>query len=145
MKLHAIIAAAMLSIGMCACSTETVTHDATELPAKARDLISQNFNSSISLIEVEKHVGSVSEYEVTLTNGCQITFNGSGEWKSVDTPNNMPIPEGLVPTAIAGYVAEKHQGAYIVGLEKEKNGFEVELSNNVEMKFDSAGNFIKYD
>lgn len=145
MKLHTFIAACALALGMGACASETVTHDASQLPAEARDVISRNFTSAISLIETEKSMGSVSEYEVTLTDGSEITFKGNGEWKSIDTPNNIAVPAGLVPTAIAKYVAEKHAGALIVGIEKNKKGYEIELSNNVEMNFDTAGNFVSYD
>ena len=145
MKLKAIIGALALTLGMTACSQENVSHDATNLPAKAQDLISRNFTSAISLVKEEKNFGKVDEYEVTLTDGSEISFNGSGELKSVDTPNNRPVPTGLVPTAIAKYVAEKHAGAFIVGLETEKKGYEIQLSNGVEMKFDKAGNFMKYD
>lgn len=90
-------------------------------------------------------MGKVTEYEVTLTNGSQIEFDHSGEWKSVDTPNNIPVPAGLLPTAISKFVASKHAGAFIVGIEKEKKGYEVELSNGVEIQFDGLGNFVKYD
>lgn len=145
MKLHALLAVLAITLGATACSSETVTHDAGILPGKARTLISQNFTSAISLVEEEKSMGSVKEYEVTLADGSEISFTADGEWKSIDTPNNRPIPAGLVPTAIAKYVASKHAGAFIVGLEKKKNGYEVELSNGVDMEFDSIGNFVKYD
>lgn len=137
--------ACALATSLCACSSETVSHDATQLPEKARDLISQNFNSAISVVEVEKKFGKVDEYEVVLTDGAEISFTSGGEWKSVDTPNNRPIPSGLIPTSIVGFVTEKHNGAYIVGIEKNKKGYEVELSNGVEIQFDNAGNFMSYD
>lgn len=145
MKLHALLAALILATALGSCSTENVSHDATQLPVKARDLIAANFTSAISVVETEKSLGSISEYEVVLTDGSEITFNGNGEWKSIETPNNRQIPSGLIPTSIAGYVAEKHKGAYIVGIEKEKKGYEVELSNEVKMLFDKAGNFLKYE
>lgn len=145
MKTRAIIGALALALSVSACSSKDVSHDATRLPVQARELISRNFTSAISLVEEEKSFGKTTEYEVTLSDGSQITFKGNGEWESIDTPNNIPIPAGLVPTAIAKYVAAKHAGAYIVGLEKEKKGYEVELSNGVDMVFDLSGNFIKYD
>ena len=145
MKIHVIISSMVLGVALMACSSESISHDASKLPAKARDLISQNFNSAVSMVETEKSVGKVKEYEVILTDGVQVTFSGDGEWKSVDTPNNIPVPHGLVPTSIAEFVAQKHAGAYIVGIEKNKKGFEVELSNGVDMQFDTAGVFMKYD
>lgn len=145
MKLHALLCAAALSIAVSACSSENVTHDAGILPAEARDIISRNFTSAVSLVEQEKSMGSTKEYEVTLTDGSEITFTGSGEWKSVDVPNNRAVPAGLVPTSIAKYVAAKHAGANIVGIERDKKGYEVELSNGVDINFDVAGNFVSYD
>lgn len=145
MKIHVIISSMILGVALMSCSSESISHDASKLPAKARDLISQNFNSAVSMVETEKSVGKVKEYEVILTDGVQVTFSGDGEWKSVDTPNNIPVPHGLVPTSISEFVAQKHAGAYIVGIEKNKKGFEVELSNGVDMQFDTAGVFMKYD
>lgn len=145
MKLIALFAACALALGATACSSESISHDATQIPAKARNLISSNFTSAISLVETEKNLGSVHEYEVTLTDGTEITFNGGGEWESIDTPAGTPVPAGLVPTAIAEYVEQKHAGAFIIGIEKNKKGYEIELSNRVEIQFDAAGNFMNYD
>lgn len=145
MKLQALFLAAALALGTAACTSETVSHDASQLPSKAQEFISQNFTSAISVVEKDKNLGKTSEYEVTLTDGSQIEFNSSGEWKSVDTPNNVPVPAGIVPTNIAQYVAQNHQGAYIVGIEKNKKGYEIELSNGMDMQFGPAGNFLNYD
>lgn len=134
-----------MGLGLTACSSTDTTHDAAVIPSKARNLISQNFNSAVSVVEIDKDWGSVSEYEVTLTNGTDIKFSGSGDWKSIEMPPTHPVPAGLVPTAIAKFVAEKHAGAFINGIEKTKKGFDVELSNGVDMQFDEAGNFVKYD
>ena len=148
MKLHSFLAlatATLFSASIAACSSDNVSHDANTLPSKAHEILSQNFNSAISLVNEEKDFGKVSEYEVTLSDGTEVTFTSSGEWKSVDTPNNLSVPSGMVPTAISRYVREKHAGALIVGIEKEKNGFDVELSNGIDMKFDQSGNFVSYD
>lgn len=145
MKLHRIIAVCLLAVGLGACSSEAVSHDASQIPEKARQTISQNFTSAISVVKTEKDMGRIDEYEVVLTDGTEIEFEANGDWKNINTPNNIAIPSGLIPTAIAGYVAEKHAGALIVGIEKEKKGYDVELSNGVDIQFDLQGNFVKYD
>ncbi|MCH5217796.1 MAG: PepSY-like domain-containing protein [Muribaculaceae bacterium] len=145
MKTHGLIMALALAIGVTACGKENVTHDATVLPKKARTTLSQNFTSAVSLVKTEKDLGKVTEYEVTLTDGSEISFKSNGDWESVDTPVNKPVPAGLIPTAITNYVHQKHAGALIVGIEKEKHGYDVELSNGVEIQFDKSGNFLKYD
>ena len=145
MKRYIIVATGLLALLFTACSQESITHQADNLPAKARDIISANFTSAVSLVEEEKDFGKTTEYEVTLTDGSELKFNSSGEWISIDTPNNRSVPSGLIPTAIAKYVVSKHAGASIVGIEKEKKGYEIELSNGVEISFDKGGNFLKYD
>lgn len=147
MKLHSLAAIAIaFCTAFAACSKESYSHDATNLPQKAKTTLSQNFTAAVSLVKVEKSgLGGTEEYEVVLTNGTEITFKANGDWESVETPNNIAVPSGLVPTAITNFVREKHAGALIVGIDKEKNGFDVELSNGLEIKFDKGGNFVAYD
>lgn len=145
MKLHGFLIALACAAVFTSCAKETTTHDASILPEQAKNILNQNFKSGVSLVEIEtKGIGD-KEYEVTLTDGSEITFTSSGEWTNIETPNNKAVPEGLVPTTIANYVRQKHAGTSIVGIEKDKKGFDVELSNNIEIKFDPAGNFVKYD
>lgn len=145
MKLHSLLLACVFGMGLIACSSEHYTHDASQLPKKATEFISKNFTSSVSVVEIEKNLGTTKEYEVTLTDGTEISFNKSGEWESVESAPNKSVPSGVIPTSIAGFVAQKQQGASIVGIERDNKGYEVELSNGVEIKFDNSGNFIKYD
>lgn len=145
MKLHRIaLALACLSL-LAGCEKETTSHNASDIPGKAREILSQNFKSGVSLVETETSGLGSKEYEVTLTDGSEITFNHSGDWESIDTPNDGAVPAGLVPTAIANYINAKHKGVSIVGISKEKHGFDVELSNGLEIQFDKEGNFIKFD
>lgn len=139
------IMALLLAGSLTACSSEEVSHDATSLPTQAAELIQRNFTAGVSLVKTEKNFGKTSEYEVTLTDGSEISFNGSGDWESIETPNNIPVPSGVVPTNIATFIREKQAGTYIVGIEKEKHGYDVNLSNGLELKFDLSGNFLSYD
>lgn len=145
MKKLALFMIMALGLAATACGRENVTHDSSVLPEKARTTLSQNFTSAVTLVEIEKDMGSVKEYEVTLANGSEVTFDGAGEWTSIDTPANVAVPSGLVPTAIANYVKTKHAGALIVGIEKERKGYEVELNNGLDINFDLQGNFVSYD
>lgn len=133
---------ALVAVGITGCSKTSVSHDADSLPEKARTTLAQNFTAAVTLVKSETNVGSTTEYDVTLSNGTEIVFRGNGEWDSVETPNDIPVPSGMIPTAIADYVKEKHTGALIVGIDKERTGYEVDLSNGVELSFDKDGNII---
>lgn len=145
MRLKSLIMALSLCLGLTACSKTEVSHNADVLPDKARTVLSQNFTSAITLVKTTTSAGSSKEYDVILANGTEVEFKGNGEWTSIETPSNVAVPSGLIPTAISNYVKTKHAGALIVGIEKEKNGFSIDLSNDIELNFDLEGNFVAPD
>ena len=55
------------------------------------------------------------------------------------------VPAAYIPAAIASFVKQNQKSAVITGIEKKKSGYDVELSNGIEMKFNSAGKFLRYD
>ena len=121
------------------------SHDASVLPEAAKSTIANNCKAKVSVVKVDKDFGRVSEYEVILTDGTEISFDRDGNWKNVETSNTRAVPAAFVPAQIRNYVAKNQNGTNIVGIEKERKGYDVELSNGVDMKFDKAGNFIRYD
>lgn len=66
-------------------------------------------------------------------------------WKDVETSADKSVPNEFVLQPIRDYVKKTHSGTKIVGIERERNGFEVTLNNGIDMKFDKNGNFLKYD
>lgn len=124
---------------------DTYSHDASVLPEAARTVIASNFKAKVSVVKIEREAGRVSEYEVVLTDGTEISFDSSGIWDNVEVNNSKSVPASIVPKAIRNFVAKHHRGQRIVGIDKEREGYEVELSNGVEIKFDKAGNFNGYD
>ena len=55
------------------------------------------------------------------------------------------VPAAIVPQGIKDYVSSKHAGQRIVGIEKERNGYDIELSNGVDIKFNKEAQFVRYD
>lgn len=121
------------------------TRDVNVLPTSAQTTIKNNFKAEISHIKIEKEWGKVSEYEVVLTDGTEITFDRNGNWKEVEVSRNKSVPAFFVPTAISSYVKQTQKNQKITGIEKERGGYTVELSNDVEMKFNSKGQFLRFD
>jgi preprotein translocase subunit YajC len=88
------------------------------------------------------------EYEVKLADGTEITFNLAFEWKSIDCDESNvygAVPTELVPDQIAAYVATNYPNQHIDKIEKKANGWEIELSNGVEIEFDSDFNVTHID
>lgn len=121
------------------------THDVKVLPAAAQAVLKNNFKADVSHIKIDKEWGRISEYDVVLTDGTEITFDKSGNWKDVEVRGNGSVPSSFVPAGVSDYVKKNHKGTTVTGIEKKSSGYEVELSNGVEMKFNSDGRFLRYD
>ena len=121
-------------------------HNDSPLPQAAKATISKNFKAKVSVVKVDKDFGRISEYDVVLTDGTEISFDRSGNWKEIETSADKSVPAVFVPKAMADYVKKNHKGASIVGLEKKsRGGYEATLSNGIEARFDAQGNFLRYD
>ena len=87
------------------------------------------------------------EYEVMLNDGTKIEFNKSSEWKKIDcehsTSNTVPV--GLIPEQIANYAKTNFANQAITKIEKKRRGWEVELSNSLELKFNKNFELTKID
>ena len=145
MKKIVLMLAMALGLTFAASAKDTYAHDASVLPEAARTTISNNFKAKVSVVKIEKTVGRIDEYEVVLTDGSEISFDRNGNWDNVEVNNTASVPKGFVPKGVGEYVKKNHAGTRVVGIDKDRSGYEVELSNGIDLKFDRAGNFLKYD
>lgn len=120
-------------------------HDASVLTQAAQSVITKNFKGKVSVVKIDKDFGRISEYEVVLDDGTEITFDASGNWKDIETNVNKSVPASMIPAGVADYVSRNHKGVRIVGIEKDRRGYEVELANGIDIKFNNEGQFLKYD
>lgn len=124
---------------------DTHSRDASVLPQAAQTVLTGNFKSKVSLVKIEKTLGRVMDYDVILTDGTEVSFDRDGNWKSVEVGKSSAVPSYFILKTIADYVKKSHPGQKIVGVEKERSGYEIELSNGIDMKFDKQGTFLKFD
>jgi len=110
-----------------------------QLPQKAQQFITTNFKG------VEVLSATVDDdYEVYLANGTKVEFTLQGDWKEVKCPGSA-VPAAIIPAAISKYVKTNFANSTIVKIDKKYNGYEVELNNDLELKFDKNGNFLAID
>lgn len=134
-------AAAFLSVS----AKDIVSHNPSDLPQAARTVLKNNFKADISFIKIDKDFGRISDYEVVLTDGSEVKFDRSGNWEEVEASRNSSVPNNFVPQAIRDFVSKNHKGAKVVGISKDRKGYDVELSNGIEAKFNLQGQFKRYD
>ena len=138
MKKLFIILLGLVSMNVFAANDKPISYD--QLPKKAQQFLTQHFSGA----EFLSAVLDDGVYEVNLTNGVEVDFNSQGNWKKVDC-HNTAVPAAIIPAAITKYVKAKFPKNIIVKIEKKLNGFDVELDNDLDLKFDKNGNFLRID
>lgn len=135
----------MLGIVTAMSAADTYAHDASVLPEAAKNTIKNNFKAKVSVVKIDKTLGRIDDYDVTLSDGTEIEFDRSGNWKNVETSVNSSVPKGFLPKEAVTFINAKHNGKKVVGIEKKRYGYEIELSDGIDIQFDKNGKFIKYD
>jgi len=88
------------------------------------------------------------DIDVVLNDYTKIEFRLNNEWKKVDCEHSTmftAVPATLVPEQITAYMAANFPGAVIKKLEKKFRGWEIELNNGLEVKFNNSFNVIDID
>lgn len=119
----------------------------TSLPENSQVFIRTYFPEAAYRVDrVERYNPAESNgavYEVRFVNGTEIDFNAGGDWIDVEGGGNEAIPEGFILQPIKDYVYTKHPTQRIHQIKKYTNGnLEVELTNDVDLLFNSAGVFL---
>ena len=113
------------------------------LPEAITAFIKQHFpNATIAGVEPDHDHGGL-EYDVYLNDGTQIDFDANNQWEKVESMKG--VPAFFIPKAIASHVKGSYQNTVITKINKEYNGYEVELNNGVELRFDGSGRFLGMD
>ena len=112
-----------------------------QLPASAKTFVTKNFQGK-KILYAEKDWNS---YECRLDDGTKIEFTSKGDWKKVDCNRMSAVPTALVPAAIKQYVKSNYGNCMITKIDKERYGYDIELSNDLELKFNNQGALIGMD
>lgn len=144
-KFFALLAVALSSVGFAAAAAfvdRPVTVE--ELPDAARKFIKNHFAASeVLYAKVDDDLFS-NEYKVVFADGASIEFAGNGEWKEVETKRGS-VPAAIVPQVIRERVEKQFPGARIESIDRDRRGFEVGLSNGLDLKFDRQFNLVDID
>ena len=112
-----------------------------QLPEEAQQMLEKYFpKAKIGMIKIARHLLKKTDYDVRLVNGTTIEFNNSGKWTSVDC-KSREVPEGLVTKTIRNYIQKNYADVKIVKVKKKSSGYEIGLSDGVDLKFNLLGQF----
>ena len=115
-----------------------------QLPEKAQKFLTTYWNDvKVVKAEMDKD-GLEVTYDVYLENNTKIEFDKRGEWKEIKSPM-AEIPKGVIIQNIVDYVANNYSGSRIEKIKREHHHYEVELTNDIELKFNKKGEFKRID
>lgn len=117
---------------------------AQALPQQITDFLQKHFpGATVAYVETDAEHGGL-EYDVTLNDGTEVDFDTTNQWEQVDCKVKA-VPSALVPAAIASYVKSNNQGLPITKISRKPYGYEIELNNSLELRFNAQGQFAGYD
>ena len=134
----------MVSSNMVANADNDKPISVNALPAKAQILLNNYFNGQkVMLATIE--LGVVSRnYDVVLQNGTKLEFDKKGNLTEIDCKRGI-VPALLIPQAIKNYLKDNYAGQSVKKIEMNKNEYEVELTNGLDLTFNKHFQLIDID
>lgn len=134
----------MVSCNMVANAGNDKPISVNALPAKAQTLLNNHFNGQkVMLATIESGVVSRS-YDVVLQNGTKLEFDKKGNLTEIDCKQGN-VPAQLIPQAIKNYLKDNYAGQSVKKIEINKNEYEVELANELDLTFNKHFQLIDID
>lgn len=134
----------MVSCNMVANAGNDKSITVNALPAKAQTLLNNHFNGQkVMLATIESGVVSRS-YDVVLQNGTKLEFDKKGNLTEIDCKQGI-VPALLIPQAIKNYLKDNYAGQSVKKIEMNKNDYEVELTNGLDLTFNKHFQLIDID
>lgn len=126
---------------------DVITKDMNQLPLPARNFINRHFTKpELSHIKIDKEMMESTKYEVVLMDGTETEFDSQGNWEEVSAKKGQVVPVTIVPGFAVDYLkVHKFTNEGVRKVERNRKGYEIELSTGVSFKFDNKGRFIKAD
>ena len=132
------------SMASSACTSDKPVQ-VNQLPAAAQSFIKKHFpNAQVSLAKVDNDFLDKS-YDVIFTNGDKLEFDKGGNWKEIKCSSNSQVPSAIIPSGIQSQLSQNYSGMSVLKIEQDKKGYEVKLSNGLELKFDKQFNLVDVD
>ena len=134
----------MVSCNMAANAGNDKPISVNALPAKAQTLLNNHFNGQkVMLATIESGVINKS-YDVVLQNGTKLEFDKKGNLTEINCKQGI-VPALLIPQAIKNYLKDNYAGQSVKKIEMNKNEYEVELTNGLDLTFNKHFQLIDID
>ena len=127
----------------CSCSAKDIIVKVQDLPQTVQSFLAAHFSN----IGVAVAIKDGHEYEIRMDNGWEMEFDNKGQWEKIDCKRDE-VPASvtsLIPESIVTYLSSNFEKAFITEITKDHSGYDIELSNGLDLEFSSNGRFKKID
>ena len=115
-----------------------------QLPAQAQSFLNENF-ADVKISYAKQETDFIERsYEVVLADGTKLEFTKKGNWKEVDC-RYSEVPSAIVPAPIKNFINENYSDSRVLKIERDSRGYEVKLSNKLELKFNNDFKIVDID
>ena len=136
-KMTMLLAGVLLLAAGGAASAKRPTQMA-DLPVAAQQFVRDNFaDGRVSHVKMEGRLAD-RDYEVVFVDGTKVQFDKNGNWEEIDTRYGK-IPATVLPAGIRNYLREHYPDVPMTGVGHDRKGYEIILSNGVELNFAPNG------
>ena len=144
MKKFLLVALIALGCSLSACADHDQLITFAQLPAVAQETVRKYFDEAqVSFCTLDREFFG-KEYNVHFNDGTEIKFEGDGSVHKVDCKFRA-VPDDLVPAVVRQQCAAMAPQAVIIEWGKDDWGWKAELSNKLEIKFNSKLQMIGVD
>ena len=116
----------------------------SQLPEDITSFVKEHFPQEAITYAVKERKIYDTKYEIELVNGAKIEFDTDNVWDKIDC-QNVPVPSTIVPMAITAYTQKNYPSIAIIKIKKKDHGYEVELIDETNLKFNEHGAIINLD
>ena len=114
---------------------------ADELPANAIGFVEAHYDGKKILYVIKELDNLKTYFHVYLDNGTKLDFSRQGVIMKIE--GTEAIPDTVIPQLILDYVDANYPNEFIRGWEIRNASQNVQLSGDIELEFDTNGNFLR--
>lgn len=136
-KFFALTLVVAFSLLISACSDRPVAPQ--QVPQPIHMFVRQYFpGQTITYAEKDLEITGY-KYDVFLTDGTHIDFDTDNVWDKIECNMTRTVPTALIPAPLVVNIKASFPDAMILKIDKERYGYDVELANGIELKFNKQG------
>ncbi|HLV52630.1 MAG TPA: PepSY-like domain-containing protein [Cryomorphaceae bacterium] len=123
--------------------SQKVVLNPPEIPAEITKFVETHFPDTPIAIATLDNDDRNAEYEILLKDRTKLEFDHNFQLEKAESLN--ALPNSMFPQSVLDYVSANYPNSKITEWDIDRNDQEIELDNELELKFDKQGNFLRLD